>query len=180
MKGDIFSIYEKFVAKNFGQSVYEDALTKAEPHFETRGPFVSPEVYPDGDFITLLDKTLEIVKVPVEQAMILFGRFAFARLAATIPHLMGRYHNSVELLRELDSIIHVEVRKLRQGTNPPKFTFVLGESGAVELVYESERRLYALAQGLILGCADYFAEKVEVERHIHEDGRCTFRLHYDK
>lgn len=180
MKGDIFAIFEKFVEKNFGQTVYEDALEAASPDFETKGPFVTPEVYPDSDFMLLLRRTLEIVKVPLHQAMILFGRFAFSRLASTVPHLMKNYTNSIQLLRDLDGIIHVEVRKLRRGTNPPRFTFLLLPDGRVELVYESERHLYDLAEGLILGCADHFQENVSIERQVHEDGRCTFRLQYGK
>lgn len=178
MKGEIFSIFEKFIEKNFGQGVYEDALSRAAPEFSTKEPFVGPEVYPDSDFMALFGRTLEIVQVPVHKALWLFGRFAFRRLAASIPHLMPRYSSSVELLRELDGIIHVEVRKLSRGTAPPRFTFQEQQDGRIALVYDSPRRLYDLAEGLLVGLADYFGEEVSVEREVHEDGKCTFWLSY--
>lgn len=178
MKGEIFSIFEKFIAKNFGQATYEEALDLTASRLSTTKPFVGPEVYPDKDFMLLLESALSIIQLPLQKAVYLFGRFAFEPLAMTVPHLMKRYTCSVDLLRELDGLIHVEVKKVCSGTKPPRFELLELTDGRLELIYSSERRLYDLAEGLLAGMAEHFGEKMDVEREVHSDGRCSFWLNF--
>lgn len=176
MKGEIFSIFERFVAQNFGQATYEQALEDAAPKLSTPNPFVGPEVYPDSDLFALVESVLAIIKAPLNHALCLFGNFAFRYLAESIPSLMSRYDSLIPLLRDLDGIIHVEVRKLCEATRPPRFTLQEVSGEEVLLTYQSERKLYDLAEGLVRGAAAYFKQEVEVSRELHSDGRCTFRI----
>ena len=68
------------------------------------------------------------------------------------------------LLRELDSHIHREVRKLYSDAELPSFTHRQIGDDRMELVYTSRRSLADFALGLIEGCIAYFNEAIDVER----------------
>jgi hypothetical protein len=73
-------------------------------------------------------------------------------------------------LEKIDSFIHAEVKKLYPGAKPPKFDVNRTSDKAMELLYQSPRCMGNVAEGLILGCAAYYGEKVTVKRGTLRDG----------
>lgn len=66
--------------------------------------------------------------------------------------------------------IYAEAKKLYPGARPPKFDVKRTSDKTIELLYQSPRCLRDVTEGLILGCAAYFGEKVTVKREILGDG----------
>lgn len=70
----------------------------------------------------------------------------------------------------VESYIHMEVKKLYSDAELPSFICVSPNPGRLEMTYRSARNLPDLAEGLIQGTADYFNERVEINREsISED-----------
>lgn len=155
MKGVVFNLLEGFITDGWGEETYDAILSRCPIH--ARGPFVGPGTYPDADLMAIVATTVEKLGVGLPEALHAFGKYCFPRLAARVPTFMAGHHHPKSFLFTLDSVIHVEVRKLFRDARPPRI--LCRDTGPDELVlrYESERKLCTLATGLLEGAGEYFA-----------------------
>ncbi|MCB0317493.1 MAG: heme NO-binding domain-containing protein, partial [Bdellovibrionales bacterium] len=123
MKGEIFNLLEDFIVENWGVETFEKIYTEIHEKLATKEPFVGPGTYPDSDFIKMAGKAVEILGVSLSEAVNAFGKFCFPRLAAKMPNLITPDKHPKEILLILDSIIHVEVKKVYKDSEPPKFSY---------------------------------------------------------
>jgi hypothetical protein len=85
------------------------------------------------------------------------------RFASSFPAFFA--HDSVfDFLPRVDDTIHVEVRKLYPDAELPTFTCEQRAPGRLVMVYESQRAMADLAEGLIQGAVMHFHERVRIER----------------
>ena len=66
--------------------------------------------------------------------------------------------------RDLNSMIHVEVRKLYPDAELPHFEVLERSASRMVLLYQSARHFADLAEGLIQGCAEHFREPLAIRR----------------
>lgn len=66
------------------------------------------------------------------------------------------------LLMNVEETIHRVVRMKNAGAEPPKLEFTRLGSGYLQLDYRSERRMSALAHGIMLGIAEHYGEHVDI------------------
>lgn len=176
MKGVIFKAFEKFVIANWGDAFFEE-LIDATPA-AGRGAFVGPGTYPDEVLVALLTTAVQKLGVAPEVALRSLGRFAFAELAAGLPGCTQGHVHPLTFLESIESIIHVEVRKLYPEARTPRI-LVERRGEAVRLVYESARRLCPLMIGLVEGACAAFGHDVQHEhvQCVHRgDARCEWNL----
>ena len=154
MKGVIFNLLEGFIADGWGAETYEDIMSRCPLH--TKEPFIGPGTYPDADLLAIVGMTVEKLGLTVPEALHAFGKYSFSRLAVRFPTFMEGHDHPKAFLKTIDSVIHVEVRKLFKGAVTPRITFT--DPGPDELVlhYESARRVCTLMTGLLEGCGDHF------------------------
>ncbi len=139
MKGIIFKAFEDFVVANFGDEFYEQVLDDTPS--AAPGVFVGPGTYPDAVLLALVQTAVQRAGISLEQALTAFGRFAFARLAATAPACVSGHAHPISLLQSIDSIIHIEVKKLYPEAVTPRIQVVQLADDRAQLCYHSERRL---------------------------------------
>ncbi len=181
MKGVIFVLFEEFVVQNWGEATFESLLADC-PH-TAREPFVSPKTYPDQWIVDLLTAACTRLHVAAPDALRAFGKFCFAGLANRFPGFVHGLTDPRKLIESVNGIIHVEVRKLMDGAEPPsvRCESVAGEPNSIDVHYDSKRGICALMSGLLDGCAEYFASQYE---HTHTtckhrgDASCTFRINF--
>ncbi len=161
MKGAIFNIFEEFIIQKFGVEVYENILQHSQ--IETKDPFISAGTYPDTDFYKLVGTACKLYNLPPEEAQKMFGRFTFVELAKFQPHFVEPYKSAKSFLLTVDSVIHVEVKKLYPDAYLPKFIYSEPSKNELQIIYISKRKLYSFMEGLIDGVADYFKEDIDVE-----------------
>ena len=166
MKGIIFKAFESFVTENWGDQFYEDLLDASE--LQSDGAFVGPGTYPDEDLFALVGTAIARLNISLDDALKAFGRYAFDKLAGTAPQFVDGIDDAKAFLATVDSVIHVEVRKLYPQANTP--SVILQDTGPNQatLIYESDRQICPLMVGLVEGMADYFSTKIE-----HEEVCCT-------
>lgn len=180
MKGIIFNILEKFVVEKFGEETYEDLLDSCK--LETTEPYISAGTYPDKDLLQMVVKASELLQIAVPDILKAFGRYAFGQLTSHMPVLISPYKSAKDFLKDLEEVIHVEVKKLHPEAYLPSFEYEdLGENELV-MKYFSKRKLDDLAEGLIIGACDHFNEKCEIKRKsIVVNGKegCAFHLTFN-
>ena len=168
MKGIIFNLVEEFVTTNWGEEKYEQILGKCP--LQTKEPFVGPGTYPDADLMTIVGKSAEALGVSVPDALRAFGKFCFPKLAEKFPNFTNPYKHPKEFLKTIDSVIHVEVRKLMKGADTPKFVFQDSGPNRLIMEYESKRQLCPLVEGMFDGVGDFFKSPIQ-----HNQTKCSLK-----
>ncbi|MBL4656147.1 MAG: heme NO-binding domain-containing protein, partial [Bacteroidia bacterium] len=98
--------------------------------------------------------------------------FAFHKLAATFPQFLESYNNPKDFLKSVESIIHVEVKKMYKDAYTPSFKYTDPAPDKLIIQYHSKRKLYALMEGLINGVGEHYNITIGQNVKIHEvDGR---------
>ncbi|MEM9040184.1 MAG: heme NO-binding domain-containing protein [Actinomycetota bacterium] len=174
MKGLLFNVVEDVVTDVLDADAWDDAIENCG----ASGAYTSLGNYDDGELVGIVGEVAEMADLSVDETVRLAGRDGFAHLAAREPDVIAGYDGWRAVLLSLDDIIHPEVLKLYPGAQVPRFR-VIDDGPEMVLEYSSERGLCALADGLIVGCANWFGASVEV-RHdscIHRrDDVCLLRV----
>lgn len=177
MKGVIFTTFEAFVIDRFGEEFLDELFEASE--LKTDEAFVAPGTYPDEDLLSLVANASRMAGLEPATALRAFGRFAFPRLALSLPDLRAEYETPRELLRNVDDIIHVEVRKLWPEAETPRILVLEESEAAMRVRYVSERGLCAVFEGLVAGLGDFFTVSIESEHLecLHDGANaCEFEI----
>lgn len=177
MKGVVFNIFESFIVENFSEEAWEEVLEQSNIDDDV---FVGPKTYDDATFLALVTTAVKLKGLDFSQAVRLFGKYSFSMLRSKMITLVDQFQTPEELLLNLDGIIHVEVRKLLENANPPKFE-VRRVNDALELKYYSTRNLCIFLEGLLDGLAAHYNMKVKYEQTTcthRGDEFCTFKIEF--
>ncbi|WEQ51786.1 heme NO-binding domain-containing protein [Komagataeibacter oboediens] len=160
MKGIVFNILEEVVEKNHGAEAWDTLLEAAN----VSGAYTSLGSYPDAEMQALVMAASKHLGITPAELLHSFGRDAMPILKQRYPELFSTHPNSRSFILSVNSIIHPEVRKLYPGAMCPYFHMKENDDGTLDMTYSSERHLIDLAQGFVLGAANVFGDRVEVER----------------
>jgi hypothetical protein len=159
MKGVVFNLLERLVARDFGEDTW-DALLEASG---LDGVYTSLGSYPDEDLTKLVHAASEALAMPSDDVVQWFGRNALPLFAERYPQLFEPHDSTRSFVLTLNDIIHPEVRKLYPGADVPEFDFDM-RAGVLVMGYRSTRRLCSFAEGLLLGAADHYRERLTIEQ----------------
>lgn len=177
MKGVVFNLMEKYIEKNLGDGRYEEIMERCT--LTTKVPFVGPGTYPDEDLMTIVAETIKMGGIPLPETLRSFGRFCFYKLSEKYPCFVSPYTHPKPFLKSVESIIHVEVKKLYEDAMPPAFTYFDSAPDRLVIQYKSGRRLCQFMEGLIEGVAGHYQSPIKYEqRTCMLDGGevCEFEL----
>ncbi|MFH1454604.1 MAG: heme NO-binding domain-containing protein [Armatimonadota bacterium] len=180
MKGIIFNLLEDFAVEAAGEEKFEEILSKC--NLKTKEPFVGPGSYPDGDLSEIVDKASKLLGIEKLELIRKFGRFAFAGLAEKFP-VFVEGKTAHEFIKSINDIHFIEVKKLYEDANPPRFEYEEISPDKMILYYRSERKLCPLIMGIIEGISDYYKTPIEVKKvKCMLDGapECVFELNFGK
>ena len=94
------------------------------------------------------------------------GRYMTPRFAENYGVFFEGHNSLKEFLLTVDGVIHVEVRKLYPEAGLPEFTYDNGQPDKLTMLYKSQRKLCALAEGLIEGSAEHFNENCSINHEV--------------
>ena len=173
MKGIVFNLLEEAVVEAHGAGAWEQVLADVGAD----GAYTSLGNYPDQEALDLVAAICERVGAPADEVLRGFGRSALPRLVARYPEFAAGHDSAKSFLLRLDDTVHPDVVKLYPDARPPRFAFEDPAPEVLVLHYISERRLCAMAEGMIEASAAHFGEPLAL-RHTDcmRDGasRCTF------
>ena len=174
MKGVVFNLLEQLVARDFGADTW-DALLDAS---ELDGVYTSLGSYPDEDLVKLVSAAAGALAMPDDDVVLWFGRNALPLFAERYPQLFEPHDSTQSFVLTLNDIIHPEVRKLYPGADVPEFDFDVRDEVLV-MGYRSPRKLCSFAEGLLLGAADRYGERLTIEQPScmkRGDSQCVLEL----
>lgn len=172
MKGIVFTEFVEFVEEKFGFDALDEIIEKSG----VDGVYTQAGNYPFEEMVALLVALSAREEKELQELLEMYGFHLFGRLAKIYPY-MNRFNSALDVVNQIDNIIHPEVHKLYPDAELPSFVTLESKEDFVSLEYHSKKSLQHLAKGLILGAGNYYNEVLEVSV-IEENG--TVRLEVNK
>jgi hypothetical protein len=161
MKGIVFTEFFEMVEEKLGFEIVDQLIEKTE--LTTGGSYTTIGTYDHKELLALVGNLHQMTDIPVNDLLVSYGQYLFPRLMIISPDLVSQFSSSFELVAAVDSIIHVEVLKLYPDAELPEFRVIKNNKKEMQLTYTSCRPFAYLAQGLILGCSNYYNENIFVD-----------------
>lgn len=174
MKGIIFNAFNNLVEDAFGLQMWQDMLDTTNP--PSGGVYTAAGTYDDSEIVGLLSALSKLSNTPTEQLLLTFGAYLFGKLAQAYPAVLPDDDSLFGLLKGLDGIIHVEVKKLYPQAQLPTFTYTQPNDSTLVMDYISQRRLTPLAKGLMMGASKHFNTPVEIDWEAVSDTTDRFTI----
>jgi hypothetical protein len=174
MKGILLRVIEDVVSEVFSADAWDDVIDRSG----VSGVFTSLGNYPDGDLVEIVRATATVTSLSEDDTLRLLGRTGFEHFRRRYPDVIKGFDGWKATLASLDDIIHPEVLKSSPDAKLPSFV-VVSDGAALIVTYISERAVCSLAEGLILGCGDWFDVELSVKHLtcIQKGGEsCTLRV----
>ncbi len=161
MKGIVFTELLEMVEERYSLEVVDRIIERAE--LPSGGVYTAVGTYPPEEMGRLLRELSAATGAPPAELLRAFGHHLLHRFAAGFPQFFAESKGALALLERVETVIHVEVRKLYPDAELPSFD-TARDGDRLTMVYRSPRRLSHLAEGLIAGCAEFYGETIDVER----------------
>jgi len=169
MKGIVFTEFLDMVEEKFGYQVVDKILTQSK--LESGGVYTAVGTYSHAEIVALLMNLSDEVGVDPAVLLKTFGHHLFNTFLKAYPQFFEAEPNVFSFLNSIDNHIHVEVQKLYPDATLPKFTTEEHENGKMVMVYESERKMSALAEGLIEKALEHYKTPCSINlENLEEDG----------
>ncbi|MEN9897098.1 MAG: hypothetical protein RLZZ66_747 [Pseudomonadota bacterium] len=173
MLGRIFTEFFTLVEAEFGEDMLDDIIEDAK--LPNEGAYTAVGNYDDLELIRLVMALSARTHIAVPDLVKTFGTFIFERLMLIYPKMTENISDLFVFLLGIDSVVHVEVKKLYPNASLPKFHSSIQEDTLI-MVYQSDKNLPDLAEGLIIGAGRYFSENLMINRRLLDDGSTEFRI----
>ncbi|MFK7818671.1 MAG: heme NO-binding domain-containing protein [Planctomycetaceae bacterium] len=175
MKGIAFTLFSELVESVFGLATWDKVLRTTGDD----GVFTTAGNYADERMMKLVGSLSEHTGLASNALIRTFGEFMFGGFVRTYPSFFEREQTAKQLLKSVDSIIHVEVKKLFPNAILPRFDYEDPSENELVMIYRSERKMCVLAEGLFNGAAKHFRTPVEYKQTkclLTGDDHCRFEL----
>lgn len=159
MKGIVFTEFMEMVEGKFGEDMLEEVIDEAG----VEGVYTAIGTYPHSEIVDLVVALSGKSGLEIPVLLRTFGGYLFDSFTRLYPAFFEHVNNSLDFLEQVESVIHVEVKKIYPNAQLPRFETNRISSSELEMVYHSDRRMSELAVGLIGGCFDFFEEDGEVK-----------------
>ncbi len=168
MHGIIFVELKAFVEKSYDKQTWIDLLASVGKRPANYGAFRN---YPDEEILALIGAAVQ--KTGLTQAQLLegFGKHLGPVLAKSRIHLyLSGIHSCpivhddwklLDLLENTQELIHTLVQQVVPECSPAKLQVSRTPHDAT-IVYDSPRKLCALARGIVLGMAEHYKCTVSI------------------
>lgn len=179
MIGIIYRKYLKMLEERFGLEMVDELIRSAS--LPSDGVYSNLKSYGDEEFLHLLHLSSRMTELPEESLLHAFGTYLFGGLRELHPEVIEQYQTPLEMLKNVDDHIHLHVQQIFPGAILPKLRVVFHDKGRMVVLYESDRALFRLAQGLLEGVFAHF-NKFAMIRYtlLSEKGeKVQFDIEYD-
>ncbi len=167
MKGIVFTEFLEMVESRYGYEMVDQLIE--ESNLESEGIYTSIGTYHHSEIVQLLVNLSEKTKIDAMTLLKAFGEYLFETFVKTYPRFFEAENNAFDFLKSIDSHIHVEVQKLYPDATLPKFDTKENQDGTLIMVYKSERKMAALAEGLIEKSIAYYKHPHIVQKELIKD-----------
>jgi hypothetical protein len=135
-----------------------------ESNLSSGGVYTSVGTYDHQEMVTLVTNLSALVGMPVPDLLREFGRHLFNQFVIKFPEFFVKMNSTFDFLPQVESYVHLEVKKLYPDAELPTFSCVFPSPDRLDMTYRSARNLPDLAEGLIRGCIEHYKETLEIKR----------------
>lgn len=157
MHGIIFAEFEKFFTLAQGAEQWQKLLAEAQLPDRV---FMAVGTYPDADLMKLVQGASVETKRPVAELLEAFGEFTTPTLFSMYRTVIAPEWRTLDLVENTERVIHKVVRT--RGGTPPVLNVQRQDATHLVVTYGSQRKLCALARGIIRGIAKHYREAVSI------------------
>lgn len=161
MRGIIFTSFLDIAEQQFGDEMIERIITLSD--LENNGSYTSVGNYPSEDLVKMLSVLSSETATPINVLLHDFGRKLFFILEKIKPKELSNCDDPMDFLSKIDSVIHAEVKKIYPDAKLPNILFEQRTNEKAILTYSSCRPFAKVAEGLLVGCADFFNNEINVK-----------------
>jgi hypothetical protein len=172
MKGIVFTEFLDFVGARFGDDMVDDIIAASD--LPSGGAYTSVGTYEYREMQQLVTALAQHSGLGAPQLLASFGFHLSGQFQQTHPDFFHRTASLFDFLESVERHIHVEVHKLYPDAQLPGFETHQRSAELLELNYRSCRPLAALAEGLILGAAEFYREPVHVSQSAQSDSNGNY------
>ncbi|WP_299807391.1 heme NO-binding domain-containing protein [uncultured Shewanella sp.] len=172
MKGIIFAEFLDLVEDTFGLDICQKMLDENE----NDGVYTSVGTYDHKDLVKLIISLSKLTGVSADELQRIYGKSVFNTLYNSLPGLEGKADSTFSFIKSVEEYIHIEVKKLYPNANPPSFNFISASKTRLVMDYLSARCMSHVCLGLIQGCADHFAENINIQMDSINDEQSQVRF----
>lgn len=162
MKGIVFTEFLEMVEDRFSAQIVEQLIEQTD--LASGGIYTAVGTYNFQEMVALVSRLSDLVGIPVPDLLKTFGQFLLKRFTEKFPDFFKGISSIIEFLPTVESLVHLEVKKLYPDAELPTFSCEFSNSGQLVMIYRSARNLPDLAEGLILGCGEHFRESLGIEK----------------
>ncbi|HEX5102001.1 MAG TPA: heme NO-binding domain-containing protein [Polyangiaceae bacterium] len=174
----IHTALEKYVESSFGAETWKTLLARTGLEGAIFTPLGS---YPDAQISALVKEAEALSNIPAATLLEGFGEFLVPTYLALYGSLLKPEWRTLEVIENTEETVHRVVRIRNPGAEPPRLRVRRTAPDEVELTYDSERKLCAVARGIARGVAKKFEQPLETRDRscmLRGDPACviTFRV----
>jgi len=162
MKGIVFTEFLDMATDTFSPEVVEQVLDMSD--LESEGVYTAVGTYSPEEMTELVTNLAEVTGIPAHDLVMALGRHLFSQFTVKFPQFLDNHTSVMDFVPQVESYVHLEVRKLYPDAELPTFESVIIDPDTLELTYRSSRHLADLAQGLLEGCMEHFGEDFAIDR----------------
>lgn len=177
MHGVVFSLLKSYVTEKFGKDTWSVLLKEAD---RADTIFVPTRIYPDAEIVNLVGTACRMLKAEPDAVLEDFGQYIAPTLMNMYGALVNPNWHTMELLLNVEETIHRVVRMKEPGAEPPKLRFTRLDNNTLKFEYNSQRRMAALAIGIMKGIAKGYGEVANVDAVINPDGSSVMTIRIEK
>lgn len=157
----IFCDFLEMVSRFFSTEMVENIIEAS--HLSNQGAYTDIGTYDNEELIRLVTHLSLATNISVADLEMTYGKYLFTKLLERYPESVKQTNSTFEFLQHVDQHIHVEVLKLYPEAELPRFECTIVNPQVMTMKYSSKHPFACLAEGLMLGCAEHFHEKVIIQ-----------------
>lgn len=163
MKGIVFTEFLSMVENAHGLDMVDTIIEKSE--LPSGGSYTTVGTYPHTEIVSLVCNLSAEIGTEVPDLLKAFGCHLFNGLATSYPAFIKKSASALDFLEQVETYIHVEVRKLYPDAQLPSFECSRPHfPNQLYMVYHSVRHMEDVCEGLIRGCLQHFNATAKIER----------------
>ena len=174
MKGVIFREYIDFVSEVFGEDMADTMIEGAD--LPSGGSYTTVGKYDWKELTSMVGVLAAETENDPDALVRAFGHHLIGQLSKDFPTFFESCENCFDLIETVDSLIHVEVKKLYPDAELPSLETRPLEKGGLCVIYTSCRPFGQLCLGMIEGSAAHFGDQIELTSIPHQKG-LTIEVH---
>ncbi|GAB6140449.1 nitric oxide sensor HnoX [Methylosoma difficile] len=161
MKGMVFTEFLEMVENTFSAEMVDDIIDAANP--PSGGAYTAVGTYDHAELVSMVIALSERTGIAVPELIKVFGKHLFSVFSQNYRQFFEHVPDAFTFLSGIEDVIHAQVIKLYPDADLPKFE-CQRDGNVLFMTYHSLRHFADLAEGLILGCAEFFAEDLSIGR----------------